>query len=76
MEQSSTEQSPAITSLREKALIPILFIAAVLYWLGLYLYVPTLPLFAKSINSNLAIVGVVLSMYGLWQLIIRLPLAI
>ncbi len=47
-----------------------------LYWLSLYLYVPTLPTYAESKTENLALVGVVLSMYGLWQAVIRLPLGI
>jgi MFS family permease len=47
-----------------------------LYWIALYLYVPTLPTYVQSKGANLALVGVVLSMYGLWQMIIRLPLGI
>lgn len=47
-----------------------------LYWISLYTYVPTLPVYVESKSDNLALVGVVLSMYGLWQLIIRLPLGI
>lgn len=47
-----------------------------LYWLSLYLYVPTLPTYAQSKTDNLALVGVILSMYGLWQAVIRLPLGI
>jgi MFS family permease len=50
--------------------------AALLYWAGLYLYVPTLPTYVQSKSSSLALVGIVLSMYGLWQAIIRLPLGI
>ncbi len=49
---------------------------AFLYWVGLYLYIPTLPTYVQSKTENLAMVGVVLSMYGLWQAIIRLPLGI
>ncbi len=37
---------------------------------------PTLPVYVQSKTSNLALMGVVLSMYGLWQAIIRLPLGI
>jgi len=51
-------------------------ITAFLYWMGLYLYVPTLPTYVLSKSENLAMVGIVLSMYGLWQAIIRLPLGI
>ncbi len=50
--------------------------AAFLYWVSLYLYVPTLPTYAQSKTESLALVGVILSMYGLWQAIIRLPLGI
>jgi MFS family permease len=57
-------------------MIMLYAIAAFLYWVGLYLYMPTLPTYVQSKSSNLALVGVVLSMYGLWQAIIRLPLGI
>jgi MFS family permease len=56
--------------------ITLYAIAVFLYWIALYLYVPTLPTYAQSKSDNLALVGVVLSMYGLWQAIIRLPLGI
>jgi len=47
-----------------------------LFWMALYLYVPTLPVYAQTHSDNLALIGVVISMYGLWQAIIRLPLGI
>jgi MFS family permease len=50
--------------------------AAFLYWTALYLYMPTLPTYVQGKSENLALVGVVLSMYGLWQAFIRLPLGI
>lgn len=50
--------------------------AVFLYWVSLYIYAPTLPTYVKSKTSDLALVGVVLSMYGLWQAIIRVPLGI
>jgi MFS family permease len=51
-------------------------LVAFLYWVSLYLYVPTLPTYIQSKVNNLALVGVILSMYGLWQAFIRLPLGI
>jgi MFS family permease len=57
-------------------MIALCAIAVFLYWMALYLYVPTLPTYIQSKSDNLALVGVVLSMYGLWQAIIRLPLGI
>jgi MFS family permease len=50
--------------------------AVFLYWMSLYLYVPTLPTYAESKSDNLALVGVVLAQYGLWQGIVRFPLGI
>jgi MFS family permease len=50
--------------------------ATFLYWAGLYLYVPTLPTYVQSKSGSLALVGIVLSMYGLCQAVIRLPLGI
>lgn len=47
-----------------------------LYWVSMYLYVPTLPVYARSITGDLALVGIVLSMYGLFQGLVRLPLGI
>ncbi len=59
-----------------KLLITLYTAAVFLYWMALYLYVPTLPVYAQSKADELALVGVVLSMYGLWQAVIRLPLGI
>ena len=56
--------------------IALYAVATFLYWIGLYLYVPTLPTYTQSKADDLALVGVVVSMYGLWQAIIRLPLGI
>jgi MFS family permease len=50
--------------------------AAFLYWFCLYVYVPTLPVYVQSKVNNLALVGGVLSMYGFWQFVSRLPTGI
>ncbi len=44
-----------------------------LFYAALYVYVPTLPAYAGTLTANLAVVGVILSMYGLWQAFARLP---
>lgn len=61
---------------RRAVLIPALLVVVFLYWTALYLYVPTLPLYIQSKTPDLALVGTALGMYGLWQLISRLPLGI
>jgi MFS family permease len=71
--------NPPLPLLRQRArhvAIGFTLAAAFLYWISLYLYVPTLPTYVQTKTENLALVGTVLSMYGLWQAIIRLPLGI
>jgi MFS family permease len=56
--------------------IALYIVVAFLYWASLYLYIPTLPTYVQSKVNDLATVGVILSMYGLWQAFIRLPIGI
>ena len=76
-------KSPAVpadqvsTTARSRQWLIVLYIlVALLYFASLYLYVPTLPTYVQSKSGNLALVGVVLAQYGLWQALIRLPLGI
>ena len=69
-------RSPTASAGGRRLMITLYAIAVFLYWIALYLYMPTLPTYAQSKSDNLALVGVILSMYGLWQAIIRLPLGI
>jgi predicted MFS family arabinose efflux permease len=61
---------------RRRFLIVIILIVVFLYWAGLYIYMPTLPVYVQGQVNNLAVVGSILSMYGLWQMIVRLPIGI
>ena len=54
----------------------LLCVAVFMYWISLYLYAPTLPTYVEGKVDTLASVGIVLSMYGLWQAIVRFPLGI
>ncbi len=59
-----------------RVMIILTSVAVLMYWISLYLYAPTLPTYVEAKVDNLATVGLILSMYGLWQAIIRLPLGI
>jgi MFS family permease len=47
-----------------------------LYWLALYIFVPTLPTYIKTKTEHLSMIGLVISMYGLFVAFIRLPMGI
>jgi len=51
-------------------------LAVLLFWVALYLYLPTLPGYIQSKTGSLALVGVILAQYGLWLAVARLPLGI
>ena len=73
---SDMTTSSAAYSRRHSRKVALYMAAVFLYWMGLYLYVPTLSVYVRTKTDNLAMVGTVLSMYGLWQAIVRLPVGI
>lgn len=70
----AAETSTIVSSRR--LMIVLCTVAVFLYWNALYLYMPTLPTYVESKSDNLALVGVVLSMYGLWQALVRIPVGV
>lgn len=63
------------TDTREHREAVALYATAVfLFWFSQYIYVPMFPIFVQNRTTALGAVGLVLSMYGLWQAVIRLPL--
>jgi len=68
--------APMAGNQSRKIRIALYAATAFFYWVSLYLYMPTLPIYVQTKTDSLALVGAILSMYGLWQAIIRLPLGI
>ena len=44
------------------------------FWFALYLFVPVLSVYAESLGASLSMVGLIVSAYGLTQLIVRIPM--
>ena len=61
---------------RSRRTILIFLAADFLYWASMYLYVPTLPGIIEARTGSLAAVGIVISMYGLWQAVARIPVGV
>jgi MFS family permease len=79
MNKISTATTPSASPLsvsRPRLIIGLYILVAFFYWGSLYLYIPTLPTYVQSKVPDLATVGVILSMYGLWQAVVRLPIGI
>jgi MFS family permease len=47
-----------------------------LWWMGLYLYVPILPVYIQKTGASLDMVGTVLSAYAIPQVLLRIPIGI
>ncbi|MBI5651554.1 MAG: MFS transporter [Chloroflexi bacterium] len=71
MAQSSTDGVS-----NRRATITLFLIAVLFFWAGQYIYLPTLPTYAQSKVGDLSAVGFILSMYGLLQALVRIPLGI
>lgn len=56
----------------------LVLVSAVIFffWVAMYLFVPTLPVYVRTKTTDLALVGTVLAQYGLWQALTRLPVGI
>jgi predicted MFS family arabinose efflux permease len=54
----------------------LILISSLFYWSALYIYVPILSPYAKELGGSLTIIGLVISSYGLAQLLFRLPIGI
>ncbi len=50
--------------------------AYALFWMSLYVYVPVLPTYARDLGAPLGVVGLVVSVYGLAQIVLRIPLGL
>ena len=62
---------------RGRRLSIVLFSAGIfLFWSGLYVYMPILPVYAQKRGASLALVGLITASYGLSQLILRIPLGL
>jgi predicted MFS family arabinose efflux permease len=46
------------------------------FWVALYLYVPILPVYARSLGSSLSMVGLIVAAYSMPQLIFRIPIGL
>ncbi|MGB2814464.1 MAG: MFS transporter [Dehalococcoidales bacterium] len=51
-------------------------IANFLFWAGLYLYVPILPVHVQSSGASLYLVGTVVAAYAIPQVLLRIPIGI
>jgi MFS family permease len=68
-------QSSTTTKTRRRPVVLYVVIVG-LFWLSMYIYVPTLPTYVQGRSDNLAMVGMILAQYGLWQALVRLPIGI
>ena len=71
-ESSSSSLMPPFS--RRSALL--FCIANFLFWAGLYLYVPILPVHVQSSGASLYLVGAVISSYAIPQVLLRIPIGV
>lgn len=51
----------------------VMTLVVIVFWAGLYLFVPILSPYASSLGADLSLVGLVVGSYGITQLLLRIP---
>ena len=74
---SEPEVATAHELQKRRTLAIVLYsIVVVLYWMAQYIYAASLPSYVQTKASSLAVVGMILSMYGLSQTVVRVPVGV
>ena len=61
---------------RDRVAYVLFCIGIVLFWAGLYLFVPILSVYSKTKGATLAMIGLITGSYGVTQLLFRIPMGI
>lgn len=54
----------------------LLLVGVPLFWSSLYIYNSYLSVYARSLGASLSLVGIIVSAYGLTQLVLRIPVGV
>jgi MFS family permease len=73
MNVASAPQAPDKSSTNRSTIV-YFCVGTFFYFASMYLYVPVLSVYAKSMGASLTVVGLVVSAYGFTQLITRVPI--
>lgn len=70
-----TTKSGFLPLAHRKSII-VFCVATLVYWMGGYLYVPVLPVYAQSLGASLSMVGLIVAAYAIPQMLLRIPLGV
>lgn len=54
----------------------IMYIVVILFWLSMYVYVPTLTPYAQKLGAGMQLVGMIIGSYGFTQMLVRIPIGV
>ena len=66
---------PPAAKIRATSLV-VFGLGTFLFWSSLYVYVPVLSVYARTLGAPLTLVGLVVGIYGATQMIIRIPIGL
>lgn len=79
MPEMGENQREAVSAEHDRAVrlgVPLSAGATFLFWASLYTYVPILPVYTQALGASMAMVGAVVSAYGITQLVLRIPIGL
>ena len=74
VKRSSNTSTQAGTQAASSVPVVLFCVGTFLFWASLYVYVPVLSVYARSMGASLTLVGLVVGMYGATQLVTRIPI--
>ena len=74
VKRSSKTSTQAGAQVASSVPVVLFCVGTFLFWASLYVYVPVLSVYARSMGASLTLVGLVVGMYGATQLVTRIPI--
>jgi predicted MFS family arabinose efflux permease len=71
---NSSSPAPPLSPFGRQA--ALFYFCTLLYWGGVYIYMPILSPYAEKVSGSLQAVGLIMGAYGLSQLLLRVPLGL
>jgi len=72
--KATAEEAKAARPSASSATIILFCVGTFFFWSALYVYVPVLSVYAKSLGASYALAALVVSAYGLTQVLTRIPI--
>jgi MFS family permease len=62
--------------LPQRLSVLLIYVGTFFYWMGMYIYVQVLPVYAESLGASFTVVGFIVAAYAVPQFLLRIPIGL